>query len=686
MEWAVDPLASAISLVGAIGKALYLFLLPGYALLATLGWRGERDLLTRMAMAGAVSIALYPLALLWALPLGSKGLAALSGLPLLLAMVWGLKAFLSGRTKEEAVEIPLPGVTAVVLALLVLTRVQAIDGWIAPAWGDSLQHAMVVQLLLDHGSLFTSWAPYAPLETFSYHFGAHTAVALWATLGGEEAPMALLRAGQALGVLAVLAVVPLARRIGGRDPVAGLAAVVFVGFFYADPGRFLSWGRYTQLAGMIILPVLLDRIAAFQEERRTGQQDLAIIGLLTGGLILTHYRVAVFAAAAFAVWPLVNVLRAGPGSWARLGKTVAAGGLGIALTLPWWHRILDGRLVEATRQTGQRFSPGPFDGTDLLLAVAAATSQTPRWLVAVAGLVFAAALLSAPRAFLPFLLWLALLVVFANPAMLGLPGADVLTNFAVAIIAYLPLSVAAAWLAVRARSRVEGNLQRRRAALLALGAGLAVGAVLQSRIGAEENIMLTSDDLEAFAWIESNVAPGARILVNAYAPAEDFTVVGSDAGWWVPLYTRRGVTVPPLVYLIERMSPGWNPPDIHTFTRRISQGRTGWLLMKRLLCENDIVGVFLGDRRGSVGLGAEPLLEEQTFAGNPYFHLSHQSGFAQFWTFDPAACHTRLLTRDLKACSSSRSLRGIEILKDSRWREECVQEYEARPLLCEPID
>ena len=57
MEWAVDPLASTTSLVRSIATAFYLFLLPGYALLATLGWRGERDLLTRVAMAGAVSVA-----------------------------------------------------------------------------------------------------------------------------------------------------------------------------------------------------------------------------------------------------------------------------------------------------------------------------------------------------------------------------------------------------------------------------------------------------------------------------------------------------------------------------------------------------------------------------------------------------------------------------------------------------
>lgn len=686
MEWAVDPLASTTSLVRSIATAFYLFLLPGYALLATLGWRGERDLLTRVAMAGAVSVALYPLALLWALPLGSNGLPAVLGLPLLLATIWGMRVIAGRHTGRERIEVPLPGLTALLLALLVLTRAQAIDGWIAPAWGDSVQHAMVAQLLLDHGALFTSWAPYAPLETFTYHFGTHTAVALWASLEGAETPLALLRTGQALGVLAVLAVVPLARRIAGNDPVAGLAAITFAGFLYADPGRFLSWGRYTQLAGLVILPVLLDRIAVLQEDRKTGLRDLALVGLLFAGLILTHYRVAVFAAAAFVVWPAASLLRPAPGHWSRLWRTLAAALGGFALTLPWWPRVLDGRLIEATRQAGQRISPTRFDGMDLLTAVAAATSQTPRWLVVVAVVVFAAALVSAPRAFAPLVAWLALLVLSANPAMLGLPGSDVLTNFAVAITAYLPLSVAAAWLAVRVRSRIEFEPGKRRVALLVLGAALAIGAVLQSRIGDEGNIMLTADDLEVFAWIEANLDPDARILVNAYAPGEDFTVVGSDAGWWLPLYTGRAVTVPPLVYLIERMSPGWSRLDIHTFTRRVAQGEEGWLSLKRLLCEADIAGVFLGQQRGSIGLGAKPLLHEQTFAANPFFHLSHRSGLAQFWTLDHAACQTRTSNLDWRACRTRMVHAGLDVLQDPRWQADCVEGYEARPLVCDTLE
>ena len=42
-----------------------------------------------------------------------------------------------------------------------------------PLWGDSQQHSTIVQLILDHGGLFDDWAPYADIQSLTYHFGFH---------------------------------------------------------------------------------------------------------------------------------------------------------------------------------------------------------------------------------------------------------------------------------------------------------------------------------------------------------------------------------------------------------------------------------------------------------------------------------------------------------------------------------
>ena len=65
----------------------------------------------------------------------------------------------------------------VVVGLIVGTRLWIIRRIDLPMWGDSYQHAMIAQLLVDHKGLFESWAPYAELTSLNYHFGFHAAAA-----------------------------------------------------------------------------------------------------------------------------------------------------------------------------------------------------------------------------------------------------------------------------------------------------------------------------------------------------------------------------------------------------------------------------------------------------------------------------------------------------------------------------
>ncbi len=66
---------------------------------------------------------------------------------------------------------------------------------------------MIAQLLVDHGGLFTSWQPYAEMTTFTYHFGFHSAVAVFDWLTHMEIPKAVLWAGQILNILAVIVLI-----------------------------------------------------------------------------------------------------------------------------------------------------------------------------------------------------------------------------------------------------------------------------------------------------------------------------------------------------------------------------------------------------------------------------------------------------------------------------------------------
>ncbi len=191
----------------------------------------------------------------------------------------------------------------IVLVLLVAGRFQVADSLDVPLWGDSYHHTMIAQLLVDNGGLFDSWQPYAEMQTFTYHFGFHTAVAALHWFSGLALPQAVVWAGQLLNVLAVLALYPLAVRLGGSR-WAGVAAVLLAGLIAPMPSYYVNWGRYTQLAGQAILPaaIYLSWVAVADQRpagtnaagtmrRRIGWPFLILPWVALAGVGLTHYRI-----------------------------------------------------------------------------------------------------------------------------------------------------------------------------------------------------------------------------------------------------------------------------------------------------------------------------------------------------------------------------------------------------------
>jgi hypothetical protein len=184
------------------------FLLPGWALLSLLlpperlAEERRPDAAAWLTLAAGLTLALSPVGLLVVHLAGLKvGTAAVLGLVALSAIVvlwrrgpawyaWWRRP-LSWRERLAWLDAPLVAL-ALVMGLIVGVRLWVVRGINYGFWGDSYQHTMVTQLLLDNGGLFQSWEPYVPLRSFTYHFGFHGNVALfqWATawLTGNPTP------------------------------------------------------------------------------------------------------------------------------------------------------------------------------------------------------------------------------------------------------------------------------------------------------------------------------------------------------------------------------------------------------------------------------------------------------------------------------------------------------------------
>ena len=63
--------------------------------------------------------------------------------------------------------------------------------------------------------------------------------------------------------------------------------------------------------------------------------------------------------------------------------------------------------------------------------------------------------------------------------------------------------------------------------------------------------MVTKPDRQAMTWIREHTPAQAKFLVEGFRIYGGRSVVGSDAGWWIPLLADRANTMPPQYALLN---------------------------------------------------------------------------------------------------------------------------------------
>ena len=446
----------AYTLVQAFVWTLFLYVLPGFVLLNSCYGNSRLTLGEKLALAISLGVSLYPLLYLWANVAGIRAGAWVAWGPGLIASLiwlWQLRTTLSqGASGSQTAVAPQalrrfawPALFVLVLALSRFLPVQAMT---APAWGDSVHHTLIVQLLQDNKGLFQSWAPYAPIESFTYHFGFHANMAVWATVTGQPLPQAVISGGQLFNILAVLALYPAAVRLGGSR-MAGLGALIVAGLVSLQPGMYVNWGRYTQLAAQVILPAWLWAMDVWWTERkRPPVRFLFLVVLLATGLALTHYRVAIIALGAAVAWGAWSlwVLRGQWRDWIERALWLAGAGIAsLALIAPWAQTVRAGRLPYVVGAIAQRGTDAAEMRSEMAVWRSIGTHYAPYlWIASLSALVVA--LWRRRRLSAPLLIWLAVAFLAANPILAGVAGTGIVTNFLLAIGLYIPMSLLVGWL------------------------------------------------------------------------------------------------------------------------------------------------------------------------------------------------------------------------------------------------
>lgn len=633
-------MAYPIELFFNIITAVILFILPGWCLLSLLADRKPPTFLEKLCLSGGVSICLYPLLLYTCDLLGIKPGSLTVWIPAAFGIVGALVSALRNRKGRRDREILFTTLATFLILALVFVRLWIIRPMLAPAWGDSVQHVFIVQLLLDNGGLFESWAPYAPIRSFSYHFGFHSLAFVWAKISGLSASSAVLVCGQIMNILAILVFYPLVFRLSGNR-WAGLASILIAGFLTALPGYYVNWGRYPQLCGHIILLAGLWCFDTYWKgEERRDLRILAVIFLLTLGMGLTHVRVAVIYASAAFVWTLWGILQQKRTITQAIKKILVFGATllaGVFCLLPWFQRIAENNVYFSRITHAEEFAHLPPVASDISIWTRI-DFYYPHifWILAAIGLLLS--LWFRRRMFWPLFLWISASFLCANPQLAGMDRfAGWLNNEVLVFAFYIIPAVAIGWLLGAlwryfSLSRA-GNILTTATLLVLLG----IGWNVQLRIVDPFFQLITRADLAAFRWIEDNTPEDSRFLVNG-SLVQYGSVVGSDAGWWIPFYTRRENTVPPLLYSTERLDPSVSIMDLRQIIIDVEESQGNQRDLREILCREKITHIYLGEKRGRVGYDTEELIPESWLTNNSDFSLIFQKGKAQVWRFEAGLC------------------------------------------------
>jgi hypothetical protein len=602
--------------------------LPGRLLLRITHFEDGLDTAERLAISVGLSLSLVPTLMIWTSWLNlhwQAGIVWAVSLALLAWYLWlqrdPIKRFLSNLLSYR----PNPVMLALLLVVLFSggLRLAMIRDLSVSPWVDSIHHAMITEMIVEQGRFPASYAPYVQLNTANYHSGFHSNLAVFLWLSGLDVASGMLWFGQVLNILMVLAVYQFTK-LATRNSIAGVVAALVCGVLTPMPAYYTSWGRYTQLAGLLILPSAMTFIhSLFKGPANQRRKAFLLTSLTASGLALTHYRVLAFMLCLILPYLLVNFIAAIREPSRRndfthgLAWLVGAGLATVLLTLPWLPATLETLVLP---RSGVAAQPTNFFGDFAWGYLNSAWGRPAMWL-ALGGLLLA--LLRRWKLAVTLVLWVALMFLLANLAALRLPGGNFINNSSVEISLFIPIAVFGGFFIGELFNLAKATLPSwgtpALSGVLVLG-GITV-AIFAGRallpILNPVTMLFREGDRPAIAWVADNIPADATILINPFSWGYGI-YAGNDGGYWIVPLAERRTLPPPILYGYDNdRARRSSLIELEKQVLDLSSDPTG---LHTLLLEQHIDYIYLGVRGGALS----PSL------------LSHDPGFQLLYAHDGA--------------------------------------------------
>jgi hypothetical protein len=624
-SWLLIPLAAIL-------------FLPGWVLVNTQKTLKILPSWEKLALCGGMSIATLPVLMLWTSTLNISW-SRLFWIALLAALgvlaVWQARRINFQASLQYFIEIKPKLFVSVgigfVLFVCLLVRFFMVRDLELPSWVDSVHHAILTRIIQETGKYPETYEPYLSTNTASYHPGFHMLSAGFSLITNIPTAEAMLLFGQVLNLMAVFSLVLMCWIFFEKSTI-GLFAALFAGLFSAMPAYYTSWGRYTQLTALILLPVSLFLLKSSLDQnlsmRNPFDKKIIFLEVFTAisiaGSFLINYRSLAFLGCLILAWLLIRYLT-NIRNISELGKSDLPRGLfilsgSILLLLPWIPKTIETLIVPSfswSATTTKIF----YDFSWAYL-----TPVLGKYLLGLSVLGIVWGLFKRDTFPLIMILWTLGMLLLANIGVFGLPGTGFINNTSVAILLYIPLSVSSGYIIGTIILGWYSFVKEKWQIYIIYLVGILV--VFLCFIGARAilpvlnptTVLYRQADQAALDWVKQYIPAQETILINPFVWGYGL-YAGSDGGYWITPQTGRA-TMPPAI--LEGLGNSLDAiQETSQFLDLVVENRYSADSLYDLLMEEGIRYIFLGARPG--------ILSAQTYLNSSMFEVVYSHRGA--WVF-----------------------------------------------------
>ena len=412
-------------------------------------------------------------------------------------------------------------------------------GMITTPGSDTYHHTLITQLFYEQGGIPHSYAPYAHLLTFSYHFGFHSIAALFRWLFNGELLVTTKTTALVLNG-AIAATLGLLSEELSHSRRAAIVTAMSLALITVSPFCLLLWGRFTQTTGLFFLPLAM--LSLVDKRRTPSTQSI----FLVAATLLSHYRLGMFLLF-FVAFNIIFALA--KKNFPRTLPWAYPVSLSLLIILPWLIHVA---WVQSDPYHLRITYPilGHYYNLARLSHALAFPTNTPFLLTTTILMILTRRHLAQLEYAQTLFVWMILLFIGALiSSRIGFAFWDMKTTL-LTLIAFTAVLIG-----ISSDTLWEQH-NRQRILRGMLGIGVLWGSITGIRqfpvLLNQGNFYLKQADMVMMQWIEHNTDPEDTFAVDAFQ--FDWSpgwVVGINAGYWIPLLTHRATTLPPMIYPVE---------------------------------------------------------------------------------------------------------------------------------------